>query len=87
MRLYPNADPQRDFAVVAEGDGQKIEQWNVKDADGNPVPEPTDAELLAAWQEYQENPPPRPPSTEDRVTEQDARIADIELALAELFTA
>lgn len=41
--LFPNADPTRDFIIQDDGKGQYIAAWNLK------APEPTDAELKAAW--------------------------------------
>lgn len=54
MQLYPNAVPNVDFIVQddSNGNGPYITQWNVKGADGNDVPQPTEEELQAAWDAY-----------------------------------
>ncbi|MBB6633571.1 XkdW family protein [Cohnella thailandensis] len=38
-----------------------IATWNVKDANGNDVPQPTEQELQAAWEAYQALPIPKTP--------------------------
>jgi hypothetical protein len=54
MQLYPSAVPNVDFIVQddSDGNGPYIAQWNVKDAQGKPVPQPTEEELQAAWDAY-----------------------------------
>jgi len=39
--LFPEADPERDYAVVDEGNGAYIKEWRLSE------PRPTDAELEA----------------------------------------
>lgn len=56
-------------------------QYRYKWADGERV-ERTQQELDDEWAAR----PPAPPSIDDRVTDQAQRVADLELALAELFT-
>lgn len=56
--LYPNAQPRKDFDVrdESDGNGPYIYEWNVKDEQGNDVPEPSEEELHAAWDELQKQP-------------------------------
>jgi len=75
MRIFPNANPLNDFEVVDEGEGPEIRKWNVKDDQGNPVPQPTEAQLLAAWKAYQENPPTPPKPIEEQLQETKAELA------------
>jgi hypothetical protein len=76
LYLYPDANPLMDFIIQddSDGNGPYIAQWNVKDADGNDVTEPTDEELTAAWDELQALPPvPQKPTLEQQISElQDA---------------
>ncbi|WP_019908299.1 XkdW family protein [Paenibacillus sp. HW567] len=46
--LFPKADPILDFEVWDNGDGPYIAVWNLE------VPQPTEAELQAAWEAYLE---------------------------------
>jgi hypothetical protein len=52
--LYPNAVPNADFIVQddSDGNGPYIAKWDVKDAQGKPVPQPTEEDLQAAWSAY-----------------------------------
>lgn len=49
--LFPDAQPNHDYVVIADGENMWIDQWNLK------APKPTDQELEAAYQEYLKNPP------------------------------
>jgi hypothetical protein len=48
---YPQASPVDDFHVVdnLDGQGAKLVYWNVKDEQGNVLPEPTEDELSVWW--------------------------------------
>lgn len=50
--LFPQAEAERDFVLQSDGGGQYIKEWNLKDATGNPIPQPTQAELEGAYQSY-----------------------------------
>ncbi len=52
--LFPEAEAERDFVLQDDGKGPYIREWNVKDVNGNPVPEPTQTELEQAYQRYLE---------------------------------
>ncbi|KIL42091.1 hypothetical protein SD70_02590 [Gordoniibacillus kamchatkensis] len=81
--LHPNSVPLRDFMVQddSDGNGPYIAQWNVKDADGNDVPQPTDEELQAAWESMQ-------PSEADLLAAaQAAKKAEVSAAVAAKITA
>lgn len=54
LHLYPELKPDIDFVVVSEEDIQWIAKWN------NEHPEPSDADLEAAWEDYLANPPEKP---------------------------
>jgi hypothetical protein len=80
IHLYPTAKPVKDFNVYDDGDGkgQYIAVWDVKDEAGNPVPQPTEAELAAAWEELQSLPPkPIDPTSEERIAQLEAEKADL----------
>jgi hypothetical protein len=49
LHMYPNTNPVTDFTVQddSDGNGPYITHWNLTD------PQPTDAELLAAWDSMQ----------------------------------
>lgn len=49
--LFPDAQPNHDYVVIADGENMWIDQWNMKE------PKPTDQELEAAYKEYMKNPP------------------------------
>lgn len=49
LHQYPNADPVFDFRVIDNGAGQSIEYWNVKDSNGNIIPEPSQTDLNNWW--------------------------------------
>jgi hypothetical protein len=54
LHLYPNATPLVDFRVKAEDDGtEHIVYWNLKDAQGNDIPQPSEEELQVAWEAYE----------------------------------
>ncbi len=57
MHIYPTASPLYDFSVQdnSDGNGPYIAQWNL------PEPQPTESELLAAWDAYQEAEANKPP--------------------------
>lgn len=60
MYLYPDANPLIDFEVVSRNGVQTITKWNLT------VPEPTENELIVAWEKYLKLPPPEPiQSTEE----------------------
>jgi hypothetical protein len=60
MYLYPNANPLIDFEVVSRDGIQTITNWIID------APEPTEDELIKAWEEYSKLPPPEPvQSTEE----------------------
>ncbi|WP_274363703.1 XkdW family protein [Paenibacillus thermotolerans] len=73
--LYPNANPLVDFEVLDEGDGPQLVRWEVKDENGDIVPEPTDAELFAAWEAYQANPPEPPETDAQKIARLEQEIA------------
>jgi ATP-dependent Clp protease ATP-binding subunit ClpA len=63
--LYPEAKPFIDFVIQddSDGSGPYIAAWNLPD------PQPTEADLQAAWDELQALPPPPEPVTpEQRIT-------------------
>lgn len=49
--LFPDAQPNHDYVVIADGENMWIDQWNMKE------PKPTDQELEAAYEAYLKNPP------------------------------
>ncbi len=49
MQLFPTADFWTDIIIRDDGDGAYIAEWNL------PEPQPIKAELMAAWQLYQDN--------------------------------
>ncbi|WP_438448200.1 XkdW family protein [Gorillibacterium sp. sgz5001074] len=53
MYLFEGLQPMVDFEVRddSDGNGPYIAVWNVLDSDGQPVPQPAEEELLAAWRE------------------------------------
>lgn len=55
IHLFPQANPMTDFIVQddSDGNGAYIAQWNLKDAEGNDVPQPTDVDLQTAWDSMQ----------------------------------
>jgi hypothetical protein len=55
LHLYPNAIPGVDFIVQDDSDGRGayIAMWNLKDAQGNNIPQPSEEELQAAWEAYE----------------------------------
>lgn len=61
MHLFPNADPIKDFIVKDDADGTApyIAEWNLSE------PQPTEAELAAAWVQVKDA--PTPPSLEEQV--------------------
>ncbi|RAV19717.1 XkdW family protein [Paenibacillus contaminans] len=81
MKLFPEADPKSDFLVQddSDGNGQYIAVWSLPD------PKPTEAELQAAWDDLQANPPVVPPSIEDKVAQLQAESVDTMLALSEVY--
>lgn len=54
MYMYPQANPLVDFSVQddSDGEGPYIAKWDVKNANGVVLPEPTEAELQTAWDAY-----------------------------------
>ena len=85
-----------DYNLLVEGEdydlvdeGPYIAVWNLE------APQPTEAELQAAWAEIEAQPVPEPPETDAqklaRLTSENAdltsRLADVELALADVFAA
>lgn len=53
QQLFPNADPIHDYIIQDDGSGPYIAQWNLPD------PEPTPAELDAAWADFEAGQPAR----------------------------
>lgn len=75
LYLYPDAISGIDFVVRDNGDGQYIHSWNL------PYPQPTEEELLAAWNAVQAEPPePTPPTLEERVAELERQVAALKNA-------
>lgn len=69
MHLYPNAEPRIDFEVRddSDGEGQYIAVWNLTE------PQPTETELLAAWDELQALPAaPTPETSDDKLSRLEA---------------
>lgn len=56
-----------DFIVIDENGVSKLSEWFVKDELGNPVPEPTDADLTVWHAEMMTNPKSPEPTLEDRI--------------------
>jgi len=52
QRIYPEADPMKDYRVEDDGSGAKIKIWNIKDASGSIVPRPTQKELDSAYKDF-----------------------------------
>ena len=52
--LFPSAEPGRDFVLQDDGAGPYIKKWNLKDQQGNPVPQPTQTEIEDAYRRYLE---------------------------------
>lgn len=55
MYLYPTAKTNEDFRVEIIDDELKISDWKVKDSQGTLVPQPTMAELEAAWPQVEKD--------------------------------
>lgn len=72
QQIYPNAIPMKDFVVINDDGIQKIIQWNY------PQPQPTEEELLTAYDAYITNKPSEVPSDMDMLGQ---RIVDLELRL------
>lgn len=85
MYLFPGADPLKDFEVWDDGDGQYIAKWDIKDAEGNPIPQPTVAELTTAWEAYLAAEAAKPPikKTGEQLAELQANNAQLLLKLAQ----
>ncbi|MFK7692848.1 XkdW family protein [Paenibacillus sp. HJGM_3] len=64
MHLFPGTNPfSGDFEVRDDGDGiQYIHAWNIN------APQPSEADLQAAWDDLQANPTTPPLTLEDKVT-------------------
>ena len=50
--LFPDAEAEQDFVLQDDGRGEYIKEWRLKDATGSPIPQPTQAELEGAYQQY-----------------------------------
>ncbi|NJJ37812.1 XkdW family protein [Paenibacillus apii] len=61
QHLYPDVDVMKDFEVWdnADGNGPYIAVWNLKG------PQPTEEELQAAWEAYQQAEANKPPVETD----------------------
>jgi XkdW protein len=75
LHLFPNAVSGVDFVVRDDGGGQYIDSWHLAE------PQPTEEELMAAWDAVQSAPhEPPPPTIEERLTELERRIGLLENA-------
>ena len=54
LKLFPDAKNEIDFVVEHPFEGIRIREWNLKDADGVAIPEPTEEEINAVDAEVQE---------------------------------
>lgn len=71
IKLFPNAKPGIDFTVRddSDGNGQYIEAWNLTE------PQPTVAELQAAWEQVKDVPPA--PSLEEQLKQLQQVVNDL----------
>ncbi len=82
QHLYPNIvfssafslndNSPYDVKLSDDGDGQYISEWNLTD------PEPTEEELLQAYDAYMTN-PPEPPKTDFQILGEQLVMKDIEI--------
>ncbi|WP_052098311.1 XkdW family protein [Paenibacillus stellifer] len=71
--LYPSSRVDKDFVLLdkSDGNGPYIAVWNLED------PQPTEAELAAAWESYLEaeaSKPPDPPSETEQLRMDNAAL-------------
>ncbi|KZE67000.1 hypothetical protein AWM68_19865 [Fictibacillus phosphorivorans] len=76
LHLYPDAVPLKDFTIMEllDGNGPFISEWNIA------VPEPTNEELQAAWEEIKDIPPVIPKTEIEILTEKNEQL-EKELAI------
>jgi hypothetical protein len=55
--------------------GPQIVRWELLNEKGNKIPQPTEAELLAAWEAYQANPPAPPEPPDQKLARLEAQLA------------
>jgi hypothetical protein len=77
--LHPTAQNLRDYELRDDGGGVYIDVWNLKDEEGNDIPQPTIEELQEVWEAYV---PPVPPETPQQKIER----LEIELESAKAAT-
>lgn len=75
--MYPNAKTPQDFEVIDLNNGEPafISEWNLSE------PQPTEAELQAAWEQLQTLPPSQEPSTSKQLTSEQLESVNAMLAL------
>lgn len=57
QQLFPNASPRTDYILQDDGEGVYVKEWNLPD------PQPTEAELEAAWNAWLADQPVRDAQT------------------------
>ncbi|ULO08150.1 phage portal protein [Paenibacillus sp. 19GGS1-52] len=80
MHLYPDSDPMKDFIVQddSDGNGPYIALWNLD------KPQPTESELLTAWEAYLEVEANKPPVLTE-IEQVREELAQTKLALTDNY--
>ncbi|WP_025692598.1 XkdW family protein [Paenibacillus zanthoxyli] len=71
--IFPSARVDKDFALLdkSDGKGPYIAVWNLE------APQPTEEELLAAWEAYQLEDHPQPKNQAEEIAELKQLVADL----------